>query len=45
VRFDLRLINLTEDVQVLPIILLMRIEPVEGERAVLVERERVVELL
>jgi hypothetical protein len=45
VRFDLRLINLTEDVQILPIILLMRIEPVEGERAVLVERERVVELL
>lgn len=44
-RFDLRLIDLTEDVQILPIILLMRIEPVEGERAILVERERVVELL
>ena len=44
-RFDLRLINLTEDIQILPIILFMRIEPVEGERAVLVERERVVELL
>ena len=36
VRFDLRLINLTEDVQILPIVLLMRIEPVEGERAILV---------
>jgi hypothetical protein len=45
VRFDLRLINLTEDVQILPIVLLMSIEPVEGERAILVERERVVELL
>jgi len=45
VRFDLRLINLTEDVQILPIILFMRIEPVEGERAILVERQWVVKLL
>jgi hypothetical protein len=45
VRFDLRLINLPEDVQILPIVLLMRIKPVEGERAVLVKGEGIVKLL
>jgi hypothetical protein len=45
VRFDLWLINLTEDVQILPIVLLMCIKPVEGKRPVLVKGERVVELL
>jgi hypothetical protein len=45
VRFNLRLIDFTEDVQVLAIVLLVRIEPIEGQRAILVEREGVVELL
>ena len=36
VGFNLWLVNLTENIQVLPIVLLMRIKPIEGQGAVLV---------
>lgn len=45
VGFDLRLVDLTEYVQILPVVLLMRIKPVERETAILIERQWVVELL